>query len=332
MNGPSRKSRAAIGAALLALACALPALACALPGVASQLPTIRPGDLPAPIALRTLAVLDRDALGRAGILAPERLAYGGDGTLYVLDAESRRVVALDPRGVERFAAGGYGSDETSLTLPVDLALDRRGSLLVLDRARGAIVAYDAAGRFLTARTLEGEALDEARATGARLLGDPFGNLWLLSPVARDLLPLDERLRPARVSRYLGPPDSLGSATLAAFLPSGEAWVLDAAGGALRRFAADGRHARSVKLPEGGGRAPCDLAVDASGTLYVGDTSGQRILALDREGATVLERVLGGPSSPWRPTALAAGPGDLLAVADAARCEIQILKIQREEAP
>lgn len=317
------------------LRAALPAaaiLCLALPTAAAPVSSLLQ-DAPArPAALRTLAVLDRGTLERAGIRSPERLAYGADGTLHVLDAVNRRVVALDPRGRERFAAGGYGSDEASLSLPADLALDRRGSLLVLDRGRGAVVAYDAAGRFVTSRALEGDALDEARSAGARLLTDPFGNLWLLAPVSRDLIALDERLRPSRVARYLEPVDSLRSAALAAFLPSGEAWVFDADAGELRRFASDGRHARRAEVPEQGRIDAADIAADPSGCLFVGDREGQRILILDRDGRTILERVLGGPTAPWRPTALTAGPGDRLAVADADRDEIQILEVVRAEGP
>jgi hypothetical protein len=324
MIRPARRLHAALPAAVL-LCLLETGSAAASPAVLREAP-------PPPVALRTLAVLDRGTLERAGIRSPERLAYGADGTLHVLDAGSRRVVALDPQGRERFAAGGYGSDDASLSLPVDLALDRRGSLLVLDRGRGAVIAYDTAGRFLAARAIEGGALDEARSTGARLLADPFGNLWLLAPVSRDLIALDGRLRPSRVSRFLEPVDSLRSATLAVFLPSGEAWVFDADGGALRRFASDGRHARSAGSAERGGIAASDLAADASGSLFVADRDGQRVLVLDRGGVTVLERLLGGPSSPWRPTALAAGPGDLLAVADAGRDEIQILRILRVDEP
>src|SRR5204863_5116822 len=100
-----------------------------------------------PRALRVEWVLDRDALEQAGIRRPSRLAYDQDGNLHVLDSETRRVTKLDPRGRVLYEVGGYGQDETSLTLPVDIAVDRDQSLLVLDRGRGALVAFDRAGPF-----------------------------------------------------------------------------------------------------------------------------------------------------------------------------------------
>ncbi|HYQ95539.1 MAG TPA: hypothetical protein VER38_00845, partial [Candidatus Eisenbacteria bacterium] len=76
----------------------------------------------APQALRTEWTLDREALDAAGIRRPTRLAYDSDGNLHVLDAETRRVTKLDPRGHVLYEVGGYGSDETSLELPVDIAV------------------------------------------------------------------------------------------------------------------------------------------------------------------------------------------------------------------
>src|SRR5207249_5971911 len=113
-----------------------------------------------PRALRVERILDRDALEQAGIRRPSRLAYDSDGNLHVLDAETRRITKLDPRGRVLYEVGGYGSDETSLELPQDLALDRDQSLLVLDRGRGALVAFDRAGRFLGRRPFQGAASEE----------------------------------------------------------------------------------------------------------------------------------------------------------------------------
>ncbi len=301
---------------------------------AAAAPGAAPSDSAAgPRALRTVSILDADLLERAGIRRPERLAYAPDGTLYVLDGESRRVVALDPAGRALRSIGGYGSDDASLQIPVDLGVDRRGSLLVLDRGRAALVAFDREGRFLTAREFEDAAAEEARAPGARLLTDPFGSLWLLATVSRDILPLDSRLSPARVARFLAPEESVRTAELAAFLPSGEAWIYDSGSGALRRFGAGGRLLLSVPVadPAAGG-GPSDLAADRAGDLYVAEPAEQRIRAYDPAGRLALERVLGGSAAPWRPTSLALGPQNRLAVAAADRDEIQVLAIERGSGP
>ncbi len=284
-------------------------------------------------SLRTVSILDRDCLERAGIRRPERLAYAPDGVLYVLDAVTRRVVALDPSGRALRTVGGYGADEASLQMPVDLGIDRRGSLLVLDRARAALIAYDREGRFLTARAFEGASAEEARAPGVRLLSDPFGALWLLAPVSRDLVPLDDHLSPSRVAHFLAPEDSVRAIRLAAFLPSGDVWIYDGGAGALRRFDVGGRLVATIRLTDFTiAAAPSDLAADRAGDLYVADAAAQRIRAYDSTGRMVTERLLGGTRSPWRPTSLALGPDARLAVADADRDEIQVLAIDRGAGP
>lgn len=286
-----------------------------------------------PVALRTESLLDRDALTAAGVRRPARLAYDAEGALYILDAETRRIVKVDPRGRVLFEVGGYGSDETSLELPVDIAVDRNQSLLVLDRGRGALLAFDRAGRFLATRSFKGSAGEEARGARARLVLDPFGRLWLLAAQAKDLLPLDDRLEPARAARFLSPEDSLGMPLLAAVQAGGESWVYDGARGALLRFGASGRLRFIVALPSiPEPSALSDLAVDGDGFLYAADERGQRILVFDPDGALVATRSLGGPRIPWRPAALALGPGGKVAVADAVRGEIQVLALERGAKP
>ncbi len=286
-----------------------------------------------PFALRTEWTLDRDALSAAGVRRPTRLAYDAEGALYILDSETRRVVKVDSRGRVLFDVGGYGSDETSLELPIDIAVDRNQSLLVLDRGRGTLLAFDRVGRFLASRSFQGSAADEARGAHARLVLDPFGKLWLLAAQARDLVPLGDHLDPARATRFLSPEDSLGAPLLAAVLSGGESWVYDAARGALLRFGASGRLRFQVALPTiPEPSALSDLATDAGGFVYAADERGQRILVFGPDGALVVSRSLGGSRIRWRPAAIAIGPGGKVAVADAGRDEIQVLSLEREAKP
>jgi hypothetical protein len=280
-----------------------------------------------PYELRTERILDRDALEAVGIRRPARLAYDSEGNLHVLDSETRHIVKLDARGRLLYDVGGYGQDETSLELPVDIAVDRDQSLLVLDRGRGAIVAYDRAGRFLGRRLFQGAAAEEAREAGARILLDRFGKLWLLSVRDRDLVALDDRLAPARTTRYLVPEDSLRSPLAVALSRDGEIWIYDATRVALLRFDPSGR-LRETLRPAGARVSISDLAMDRAGYVYAADRTQQDVKAagpgLDQ---VVTLRVMGGDTIPWRPGALAVGPARQIALADPDRPEIQILTPQ-----
>ncbi len=251
----------------------------------------------------------------------------------MLDLETRRVTKLDPRGRVLYEVGGYGSDETSFELPVDITVDRDQSLLVLDRGRGALVAFDRAGRFVGQRLFQGAAAEESRGPGARIFLDRFGKLWLVSPHARDLVPLDDRLAPARATRYLIPEDSVEAPMAVASAPGGDVWIYDAARGALRRFGASGRLKSTAVLdPKPDRVSISDLAVDRAGFLYAADPIGQRVLVFDADGALLLSRALGGDRVRWRPAAMALGPRGQLALADPERGEIQVLLPERTEGP
>jgi len=331
MTHPARNATCFALASFLTLLLAepgwgVPALAAGAAG-APEPPRPGAGDSASapPRALRVERILDRDALEQAGIRRPSRLAYDSDGNLHVLDAETRRVTKLDPRGRVLYEVGGYGSDETSLTLPVDIAVDRDQSLLVLDRGRGSLVAFDRAGHFLGQRVFQDQAEEESREAGARILLDRFGKLWLLSAQARDLVPLDDRLAPARATRYLIPEDSVSAPLAAAASPKGDLWVYDAAPGVVRRFNASGLLIATVRM----GGTPeklviSDLAIDRSGSIYAADPAGQRVLVFDAAGSLLLDRALGGERVRWRPGALALGPQGQVAVADPERGEIQVL--------
>jgi hypothetical protein len=289
---------------------------------------VRPGP---PVSLRAEQVIDPATLDGLGIPHPSRLTYDANHCLYILDAAARRIVKLDPAGKPLWDLGGYGDDDQSFSLPVDLAIDRRQSLLVLDRGKNAVVAFDPAGHFLGVRTFGESVARDASDPGARLLVDPFGELWLLDPRERDLIPLDDRLERSRRSRFLAPEASAGSPAAIVFLPTSGGWVFDAAGRKLRRFGNNGQMGAAVAdslAPSGA----ADLAVDPAGFLYAADRDGQRLLVLDDGGGSRLERVLGGPGIPWRPSAIAVSRSDRLAILDSERGEIQILTVERGRAP
>lgn len=291
--------------------------------------SIREAPLGAPAALRADLILDRAALDAWGVPRPSALAFDGEGALYILDASSRRVVKLDSAGKFLHSVGGYGDDAASLTLPEEIVVDRRESLLVLDRARGALVAFDRAGSFLATRTFEDDLAEATREPGARLLLDVFGRLWVLLPRERDLVPVDDQLRRSRTARFLTPEDGLSEPALVAPLPGGDGWIYDAGSRALRRYRASGALGAP---PDTASIDVAALATDRAGFVYAADPVEQRLVVMDPRGHVVLERVLGGPSAPWKPTAVAWSRLDRVAVADRARGEVQILAVDRGAAP
>jgi len=290
-----------------------------------------------PRALRAERLLDRAWLRERGVDAPARLAFDDAGGLYVLDGSARRVVRLPlaSAGADRYgepAADRYGEESAASWIPADLVLDLRGSLLVLDRASGAVAAYARRGEALGDRDVDPSLHDEARTAGARLLRDPYGELWLLAPRERDLVSLDARLRRRRVGRYLLPEDSIEIPVAAAFLPRGGGWIADAGRGVLRRFDATGRLSTVAHAPDSVAFAPSDLASDATGAVYAADAAGGRVIVFGPGGRPLATHWFSGDGTPWRPAAIAWGTGDRIAVADPGRGEIWILAVVRDGSP
>jgi sugar lactone lactonase YvrE len=325
--------------ALLALAAAPSAFA-ALPDVsASNSDPAAP-----PRALRADRLLDRAWLQSRGVGAPARLAFDEEGALYVLDAAARRVIRLplgsrlgassaDP--AETGAPLAFGEDVAPSWLPSDLALDLRGSLLVLDRSAAAVAAYGRRAEPLGSRDVDPALAEESRAADARLVRDPFGDLWLLAPRERDLVPLGARLERRRSGRFLMPEEALESPVAAAFLPRGGGWIADGSLAVVRRFAPTGTMTITAAPNDSLPFAPADLATDGSGALFVADAAGGRVAVFGEGGALLTTHWLSGGGSggrPWRPSAIAWSRDDRVAVADPSRGEIWILTVEREGTP
>jgi sugar lactone lactonase YvrE len=292
-----------------------------------------------PRSFRAERLLDREWLRAHGIETPSKLAFDDAGALYVLDVRDRRVVRI-PLGAsdgDRYGDGGpaaerYGEEFATSWLPSDLVVDLRGSILVLDRAAGSVVALSRRGEALGDREIDPSLREEARASGARLLRDPYGELWLLSPRERDLVSLDSRLRRRRVGRFLVPEESIEAPVAAAFLPRGGGWIADGGRGILRRFETTGRISATARAADSIAFMPTDVATDATGSVFAADAAGCRVIAFEPGGRQLATHWLSGGARAWRPAAIAWSPNDRVAVADPERGEIWILSVEREGSP
>jgi streptogramin lyase len=105
---------------------------------------------------------------------------------------------------------------------------------------------------------------------------------------------------------------------------GEIWIYDAGRRALLRFDPSGRLTLTLRLDGGAPTSISDLAVDHAGYLFATDHTRQDVKAFGKDLVLTTIRVMGGDRIPWRPGALAIGPGRQIAIADPDRAEIQIL--------
>lgn len=220
---------------------------------------------------------DGGAATSATLTAPEAVAVGPDGTVFIADAEDDRVRAVSPAGIIRTVAGtgsaGFSGDggpavNAQLSQPSALAVTPEGTLLIADTNNNRIRAVAPGGRI---RTVAGGGSpadgvgDGALATDARLRGPrgvavaTGGGVWISDTNAH-------RIR------------SVGT----------DGVISTVAGTGVPGAAGDDGPAVAAELER-----PYGLAVDRIGRLLVAERGAGTVRRIGLDG--IIERVAGGGS-------------------------------------
>jgi sugar lactone lactonase YvrE len=208
------------------------------------------------------------------------VAFGPDGTFYVLDVGNRRIQRFDKDRTFLSAWGTFGRSPGQFVDPVGLAFDADGNLNVLDDGRGVVETYSPAGKVVrTIAAFPGQATPNNGAN--RLSIGPNGHLYISLIVPNEVIELDRGGR--LMSTFGGPGSGAG-----AFAEQPGAMAFDAAGrlyvtGGPERgdapgvtvFAPDGRYLGGFgALGSGDGDIafPTGIVVAPDG-IYVADVGG-----------------------------------------------------------
>jgi sugar lactone lactonase YvrE len=256
------------------------------------------------------------ALPPVGIISPEGVAVGADGSVYLSDFLADRVFKVRPDGkVVVIAGGGQGGDGPAtrawLNHPAGLAIDRSGNLYVADASGGTIRRIDGHGMISTLQVRDVNAVaQQLRLTGVPIgvAVDASGEIWISefygtirsidTSGATTILDTTSLPPPAWVPGYI------------AFDSAGNLYISDRASGASDNpiyqnpigggcrivrvspnknlsviagtgvcgFSGDGGPAVSARLDD-----PNGIAFDAVGNLYFADTNNHRIRRIDKNG-------------------------------------------------
>jgi sugar lactone lactonase YvrE len=185
--------------------------------------------------------------------APEGIAVGADGSVYISDYSGQRVFRLQPNGrltilagTGVFAEGGDGGPATKADLqaPTGMVFDRSGNLYVADLWGDRVRRIDSNGTIIT---IAGSGPTTINRSPSYPAGDYAGDGG-----------------PATAARFYAP---LGLA----FDSSGALYVADSYNGRVRRISQDGiiTSLDASSLPARGW-LPRYMAFDAVGNLYVAD--------------------------------------------------------------
>ena len=249
----------------------------------------------------------------AQLQGPAGVAVDASGNVYVADAWDHRVRRIDPSGMIVTVAGtgveGYSGDggpatDAQLAQPASVAVDASGNVYVADVWNNRVRRIDPSGMIVTvAGTGEaGHSGDGGPATDAQLeprslAVDVLGNVYVADPWNRRV----RRIAPSGVivtvagTGEAGHSGDGGPATDAQLTPSsvaadasGNVYVADPISHRVRRidpsgvivtvagtgeagYSGDGGPATDAQLNE-----PVDVALDASGNVYVVDLLNYRV--------------------------------------------------------
>jgi DNA-binding beta-propeller fold protein YncE len=89
---------------------------------------------------------DEESLGEIGKILPVACATALSGEIFILDADSRRVIRLNPRSAVEKEFGNFTTTSNSVREPKDIAVSTSNEIFVLDGSR--VLVFDFFGNFI----------------------------------------------------------------------------------------------------------------------------------------------------------------------------------------
>jgi sugar lactone lactonase YvrE len=245
----------------------------------------------------------------AQLLQPEAVAVDGSGNVYIADTAASRIRKISNgiittyagTGVQSYTGDGGPATSAAIGWPVSLAVDTLGNLYIADQFSNRVRVVSSNGTITTFAGGGSSASDGIVATGAQIspVGiavDTSNSLYIADQLNRKI----RKIVGGTITTVAGSGTATfsgdgGAATSAGMNPvavrvdaSGNLYIVDLFNSRVRKvstsgvintiagngtfgFSGDGGAGTSAQL-----YLPEDLALDASGNLYIADTGNNRI--------------------------------------------------------
>ena len=255
--------------------------------------------------------------------APQGVAVGTDGSIYVADSGNSRVEQFDGSGtfVRAYTQSGLSMNNGKVNQPQGVAVDNVGNVYVADTGNNEVEQFGPDGTLLASyntngnKVLKNSTMNKPRGVSV----DRSGNLWVADPGNNQLESFNLKTGNESVWTTVGfGPLSAPSAVAVdtdgnVYIANSGTLQVQEAGpdGVLRSTFGTGSSATSsVRNPQG-------AAIDSNGALWVADTGDNQIVISRGSGiyltAITSNGVVGGTLK--SPEDLAFGPDDTMWVAD-----------------
>jgi DNA-binding beta-propeller fold protein YncE len=265
------------------------------------------------------------------------IAVDDQGSVYVADAEGRRVLVYSSDGKLLRTITPDARHPKILQRPLGLLFDGYGRLYVTDYDADQIQVFNADGKFLFARGREGKSKGEFHAPVA-IDQDRDGNLYVVEFYGMRVQKF------TREGNFLltwgseapwgkpAPPDQLLYPSGLAVGPDGSVYVTDAGHDEIKVFDETGKFIRKwgVKgIKPGELNAAGGIEFDSAGRLHEADAANHRVQMFTPEGKFLGEWYLpdAGKLKTWAPTNLRPLGSKFVYVSDVAENKIYKLAIQ-----
>jgi len=267
------------------------------------------------------------------MVKPMGLAVDRRGRIYVADPAAKRVHVFDPRKKRYRSIEAIGKQ--FLQFPINVALDGKDNLYIVDGQRKRVFSLTAAGK---PGTLFGKPGQLLRPSDAAV--DPKDKwLYVIDPPAHNIKVFD--LKSGKLERIIGKrgvrPGEFNFPAWLTVGTKGEIYVTDSLNGRIQILTPEGKPLSSIgKLGDGTGdfTTPKGVALDSDGHLYVTDAGFDNVQIFDTEGRLLL--YFGGsgqaPGLFWMPAGIYIDHQDRIYVADAYNRRIQIFQYLRAKIP
>ncbi|MBF0406743.1 MAG: NHL repeat-containing protein [Candidatus Riflebacteria bacterium] len=252
---------------------------------------------------------------------PRHLTFASDGSLWMVDSQSRKVFQLNDEGKLMKSFGKKGKTPGALGFPIFIAVSG-GEVFVSDTSAHTVHVYDCDGIFQ--RKIGTWGTNPGQMDLPHGLKSTESDLWVTDRGNKTVTVFSKKGDFKKIFSKKGDLPGFVSSPVDIKIGSQGIWILESPRGKLQLFSDTGKFIGGFVV---GTRDASALDIDPWGNLWVVDSEGGNVLKLSNEGKVLSKIASPNPSMKWIPTAVSVREDGLIAVSDGQAKSVHFFRIQ-----